>query len=107
MEALRQQVETEKQRIAGLNSDAANLHKSRLIRKLIIAVEEEHASSGLIYEPANGDLSAWIQWASGQADRLDPLATSPSSLLNIEAELEEEEGVVEQESNPFSSWFYR
>ena len=58
-------------------------------------------------ESANGDLSAWIQWASGQADRLDPLATSPSSLLDIEAELEEEESVVENESNPFSSWFYR
>ena len=105
--ALRQQVEAEKQRIAALNTDAANLHKSRLIRQLIEAVEKEHCKSDPVYEPASSDLNAWIQWASDHADRLDPLAMSPPSLLDIETELEEEERVAEQETNPFYSRFYR
>jgi len=38
---------------------------------------KKHTSSAQVYEPAI-DLAAWKKWAHEQADRLDPLAPSPS-----------------------------
>ncbi|MBU1245349.1 hypothetical protein KJ612_19270 [Myxococcota bacterium] len=102
---IREQLETERQRITDLNNDAANLHKSKLIRELINAVEQKHTSSEQVYEPAI-DLAAWKKWAHEQANRLDPLTPSPPSILDIETELEEEEKAVQESRNPFSRWSF-
>jgi len=48
-------------------------------------VEQQHLSATMVYEPAM-DFAAWKQWAHEQADRLDPLVSNPSSILDGEDE---------------------
>ena len=82
-------IQKEKQRVAQLITDAENRQKSNLIREFILAIEKEHSEGNCIYEPAT-DFKAWNQWARNQADRLDPLTSSPPSIIDEEANLNAE-----------------
>jgi hypothetical protein len=79
--------QAEKARVQTLLTQAENRRKSRLVRELIEAVRASHLAKGPI-DPA-GKIGQWIQWATQQADRLDPLCESPVSILD--EDLEEKE----------------
>lgn len=79
--------QAEKARVNELLAQAENYEKSQRVRKLIEAVRAAHEAKGPI-EPGS-ELAKWIEWAHQQADRLDPLRPSPSSILD-ETDLEEE-----------------
>ena len=77
---LRKQYEAEQARVNTLLRQAENHHTSKIVRELIEAVREAHAAQGPI-EP-DSDVAQWIEWATQQADRLDPLRPSPPSILD-------------------------
>ncbi|MEJ7928231.1 hypothetical protein WG908_15900 [Sphingobium sp. AN641] len=72
-EALRARVEHERLAVAALHDEAAAWQQAQTIRAYIAAVEAQ---------PIMTDRNSWALWAHAQADRLDPLCTSPSSLLD-------------------------
>lgn len=74
-------IQKEKARVAKLITDAENFCKSRQIREFIAAVENERLNAKQIYI-SDEEYNAWIKWALDQADRLDPLADSPASILD-------------------------
>jgi hypothetical protein len=73
----------EQSRVDRLMADAASWQKSQALRAYIQAVEErairEHGSV-----EDGCELDRWLKWARQQADRLDPLAPSPPSILDEE-----------------------
>lgn len=75
----------EKAKVTKLRQEAADWHESRQIRAYISAIKEKARASGSEINP-DSDLGKWFIWANQQADRLDPLAESPSSILDIELE---------------------
>ena len=76
----------EKARFKQLLTQAESLQKSRLVRELIEAVKRGMAERGST--PHNKNTEEWIEWATQQADRLDPLLPSPPSILD-EVDLED------------------
>lgn len=78
---LRQEIEAEEKRVGALYAQADAWHKSRLLRRYIAAVrrKEEAAGASIITESAIG---RWLEWAAEQADRLDPTAPSPPSVVD-------------------------
>jgi len=59
--------QAELKRIAQLERDADDWDKSQRLRAYIRAVEER------VGQPCGDDIKAWLEWAKGHADRLDPL----------------------------------
>ncbi|MEA2986960.1 MAG: hypothetical protein QOD94_3214 [Alphaproteobacteria bacterium] len=78
----------EKAQLQTLLTQAENWRKSKLVRELIEAVRNSHAASGPI-EPGS-KIAEWIQWATRQAERLDPLCVSPPSILDEDLEEKED-----------------
>lgn len=79
---LRARVEAERAAVAKLECDADNWDRARRIRAFVRAVERRPASLQI------PDLSTWTEWARGCADRIDPLADVPPSILDTpEADL--------------------
>ena len=83
---LQQQRQEEKNRIDGLIAEAKSWRKATLIREYLSAVRESAAAKGGI--AAGSELDSWLSWAAAQADRIDPLAPSPKSVLDPHAELD-------------------
>jgi hypothetical protein len=83
----RKAYKAEKARFKQLLRQAEDLHKSRMIRELVDAVRQQAAQPSLIIP--DGNVAAWIEWATRQADWLDPLRVSPPSILD--EKLDEEE----------------
>lgn len=85
-EAARQRAErykqyrAEKARFEKLIQQSQDFKESRMIRDLIEAVREKHAANGPI--EATSDIGQWLEWASQQANRLDPLCPSLPSILD-------------------------
>jgi hypothetical protein len=75
MEAIR----LEEARIEGLNKEVDRWHRSQLIRAYVTARKASPPAASVV------DLDAWAQWALAQADRLDPLTPSPSSVVDEKA----------------------
>lgn len=71
----------EKARLEGLERDAEAWHKSQMIRTYLEAVREDALKKHGSIVPGS-ELDRWLAWASQQADRLDPLVESPSSILD-------------------------
>jgi hypothetical protein len=84
-----QKVKEERGRVEKLTSDSEKWFKSNLIRQFISALESAQEAGDCPFKP-QGDLREWLKWARDQADRLDPLKPSPSSILD--EKVEEEEG---------------
>src|SRR6266699_1856643 len=61
----------EKARLDALLTQAKNWRKSKLVRKLVEAVRASHFAAGPI--ESGSKIAEWIEWATKQADRLDPL----------------------------------
>jgi hypothetical protein len=96
----RKQYKAEKARFMQLLQQAENLRKSQMIRELIEAVRQHNGQANPVVP--NGDATAWIEWATGHADRLDPLRPSPPSILDEKLEDEEppNSGRSQWESSP-------
>ena len=77
----RRRIEEEQARVLALVSDAENWRKSQLIREYIAEVERQiNADTCTLQTDAN--FEDWLLWAKQQADRLDPLTSSPKSILD-------------------------
>lgn len=75
---LRGRIAAEQQAVKALEADVAAWGRAEKLRAYIAAVELRCAEAGELDARAD-----WLAWARQQADRLDPLATSPSSILDI------------------------
>jgi len=78
---LKAQIEKEKAKVEKLFEDASKYSRSKQVRAFIAAIEADWKEGNRRYE-IDGDFTAWLQWALEQADRLDPLSDSASSILD-------------------------
>jgi hypothetical protein len=69
-----------------LIAEAKSWRKAAMIREYLSAIREHAAAKGGI--EAGSELDCWLTWAAAQADRLDPLAPSPPSVLDPNPELD-------------------
>ncbi len=76
----RKEFKAEKARVDQLVTQAEDWNKSKLIRELVEAVRQAHSATGPI--APDSDIAQWIEWASRQAERFDPLRPSPPSILD-------------------------
>jgi hypothetical protein len=86
---LRKRIEEEEVRVRRLEQDADNWAKAKKIREYVLAVVEEKKKLGDELGP-DTPLGIWASWALQQADRLDPMVKSPSSILDRKKELPRE-----------------
>ena len=91
----------EQERVTELIVNAQDWRKSKLIRKFVMAVQEDMVS-GKCHYTFEGDFDDWVAWAHEQADRLDPLTPSPQSILDEEIE-EPEKDRDDWRGFPFNS----
>ena len=84
-------MKAERERVDSLIQQAENWKTGELVRAFVEAAKRELAPPGGGVAP-NSDLAQWIQWASQQADRLDPLRESPPSILDEKLEEVDETG---------------
>jgi len=78
---LQQKQREEQARVDHLIKEAEAWHKSQGIRTFIRAVHDAVIGrDGKIDDGSGAD--QWLQWASQQADRIDPLVVSPPSVLD-------------------------
>lgn len=76
----RRQYKAEKSRVEYLLKQLEDWKNSKHLRELIEAVKLAHSGKGPI--SVESEIGQWINWASQQADRLDPLIVSPPSILD-------------------------
>ncbi|QDU09614.1 hypothetical protein [Gimesia aquarii] len=80
---LRQQQAEEQERVNSLVQEARSWKTSREIRQYLDFIRGSNkSSSGAI--TLSPELEQWLSWAEDQADRLDPLKESPSSILDLD-----------------------
>ena len=91
----RRRYDEELDRVNNLITDAQNWQLSKLLREYIEKVKSDIEAGRSSYLTQD-DLQSSVEWASQQADRLDPLLPNPPSILD--EEIEEE---PEPEPNPF------
>lgn len=83
----RKQYKAEAARVNELITEAENWRKARLLREFVETVKREHTAAGT-FQPGS-PIEQWAEWASRQADRLDPLRPSPPSILDEDLPAEE------------------
>ncbi len=84
---LKAQIEAEEARVERLERGADCWQRARRIRGYVLAVAERRKEQGKKLTPDSA-LGRWVTWALQQADRIDPLAESPTSVLDRKPELE-------------------
>jgi hypothetical protein len=82
---IREQQKAERVRVEGLLQEAGQWRRSRDLRDYIEAAEHRHLTVVGTIDP-DSEFAAWLEWAHQQADRLDPLAESPPSILDEDIE---------------------
>jgi hypothetical protein len=75
----------EQARVDALVREATSWNQARLLREYVNVVEQSAMHNRGHIQPGS-ELDAWMRWAREQADRLDPLAPSPPSILDHRAE---------------------
>ena len=80
---LRQQQAEEQDRVNNLIQEVRSWKTSRELRQYLDFIRESNKSSSGS-STLNPELEQWLSWAEDQADRLDPLKESPSSILDLE-----------------------
>lgn len=80
-EELRKRQRDEMARLQQLETEVSNWRKAQEIRAYVSAVESDAVASDGSIEPGS-DLANWISWARSHADRFDPLAEGPPSVLD-------------------------
>lgn len=73
----------EEARVNELVTEAENWKKSKILREYIVEVEKQINGNKLSFS-LDRPVEEWLKWARDQADRLDPLSPSPSSILDKE-----------------------
>lgn len=79
-------IEGEELRVRRLEEAASKWVPAKHIRDYVIAPIEYKTKQGHELVPKSA-LAKWALWAMEQADRMDPLAESPSSVLDRRREL--------------------
>jgi hypothetical protein len=80
-EELRDKREKEQTRLDQLNAQTQSWVAAQQIRSFVGAVKASGPQNAV--EVCQGmEMDEWVFWASQQADRLDPLAESPASVLD-------------------------
>jgi hypothetical protein len=87
LKQLKTQIEAEEARLQRLENGADSWHRARRIREYVLALVECRRKQGKELGPDTA-LGRWTIWALQQADRIDPLTESPSSILDRKRELE-------------------
>lgn len=78
---LRRLFKAEQERVNSLVQEAESWTASQTLRRYIEARRQKHiAENGTI--EIGGEFAQWFVWATQQADRLDPMKTSPPSILD-------------------------
>lgn len=85
---LKNEIEAEEKRVAQLEKRADSWRRATLIRDYAQAVLNYHAQRGSDIAPES-EVGRWMTWALQQADRVDPLAESPTSIIDRKVELQE------------------
>lgn len=80
-----EKIQIEQARVDALIDESEDWAKSNRLRDYINVKEADYLSRGVNIGPKS-DAGKWLKWASDQADRLDPLAKSPPSILDDEDE---------------------
>lgn len=75
------QISEEEERARTLERQADRWRRSQEIRRFIEAVQAA-SIAGSDQVPQGDDLQRWVEWASANADRIDPLVESPPSILD-------------------------
>ena len=86
----------EEARVTRLISEAENWKRSQILREYIVEIKK-HTTGGDLPFSLDKPLVEWLKWAHDQADRLDPLSPSPSSILD--------EDCPEEDSKNDHSWY--
>jgi monoamine oxidase len=82
---LRKQVEAEEAKLAQLNQWVKSWEEAERLRRFIAVYAEKTKSGPPDSQPGH---KAWIEWATREADRLDPFVTEkPASVLDRKHEL--------------------
>jgi len=100
---LNRKIQEERTRVSNLITDAENHQKSMQIRDFVAAVEKEHRNGNAVYVNAD-EYESWATWARDQADRLDPLADSPPSILDQAVEADDEQPGQSEDNPYFKRW---
>lgn len=79
--ALRRQYEEEKARVESLFDAARKWVQAEQLRQYVAAAAARRTATDGDIDPCS-DFGQWLKWAREQADRLDPLVTSPPSILD-------------------------
>lgn len=85
LQQLRADYKAEKQRVEDLIAMSENWRRARTLREFL-AVCKEEARKADPCQPRE-EFDKWFKWAEEQADRLDPLTDSPTSILDRAEEL--------------------
>lgn len=88
---LKRRIEEEEKRVKRLEDDAENWYKAKRVRQYVLEVVEEKKKLGEEIGP-DTPLGIWVAWALQQADRMDPMVKSPSSILDRKKELPPDPG---------------
>src|SRR6185437_3794817 len=78
---LEELIKAEKSKVRALGQAAARWSRAEQIRAFVSAARDSAVENGQTVEPGSpfGD---WAIWAGQQADRMDPLKDSPSSIID-------------------------
>lgn len=80
-------IKAEHKRFGDLMAESVRWQQSKTLREYILAAKQTHIDTNGSIEPGS-EMEKWLDWASQQADWLDPLTDSPPSLLNEKVEEE-------------------
>lgn len=87
LQQLKTQIDAEEKRIQRLEKGAEDWNRARRMREYVLALVDSKKQEGKELGP-NTALGRWVTWALQQADRIDPLAVSPPSVLDRKCELD-------------------
>jgi hypothetical protein len=87
LEKLAKLIKVEEKKVHDLNLWVKKWTRAKRMRKFIAALEREWKSQGIDLSAEN-EKGQRIRWMKEQADRLDPMIPSPSSILDRKHELQ-------------------
>jgi hypothetical protein len=85
---LRHAIEQEEKRVQKLEDEAERWERAKRIREYVLTAVETRKEAGEELGPDTA-LGSWTAWALQQADRIDPLTKSRTSVLDHKKELKE------------------
>jgi hypothetical protein len=71
----------ERKRFDDLMAASTRWNQSQMLREYLEAAKRKYLDQHSVLEPGS-EMAQWLNWASRQADCLDPLTDSPPALLD-------------------------